>query len=60
MMGVVFDIPVDSTSRFLDVFKYLTEAESKVDFLVTKCNTLPDLASEGNHGYGGGEDRGNF
>lgn len=43
--GVVFDIYEDQFDRFMDNYNHLKET-SKIDFTVSKCNELPELAEE--------------
>lgn len=62
--GVVFDVYEDKCERFMDVFLHLKDNDSRVDFTVQKCSSLPDLVEEGgDDGYGsnwrgGGNDGG--
>jgi hypothetical protein len=51
--GVVFDVYEDKCERFMDVFLHLKDSDSRVDFIVQKCSSLPDLFEEGgDEGYG--------
>ena len=45
--GVVFDIPEDRFSRFMDIFTHLEQTEDRApDFKVGKCQELPELTED--------------
>ena len=68
-LGVVFDVPENKYERFMDVYKHLTETESRLDFSISKCTELPELSEDfgsefgnwrGGDDFGSGSGGGNF
>lgn len=41
MQGVVFDIGENKYERFIEIYKHLSETDSRIDFIVGKCTELP-------------------
>lgn len=65
--GVVFDIRAEHLDGFLENYERLVETGERIDFVVSKCQELPDMEDDysganwrdsGNDGYGGGRGRG--
>lgn len=49
--GVVFDIYENQVDRFQEIFNHLKETDSRIDFIVEKCNELPELDDESGSGF---------
>lgn len=43
MQGAVFDVPEDKVSSFEDIFEHAKDSGRRLDFEISKCETLPDL-----------------